>query len=376
MFTVLSILGTRPEATKLAPVIHALQVNPKFTCKVCITGQHRQQLDPFLKLFEIKSDWDLDVMLPNQSLFQLTSKLLLGLEKVIDECQPDLILVQGDTTTVLAGSLAGFYKKIPVGHVEAGLRSENKYSPFPEEINRRLADHLSDLWFAPTDKAHAALLREGIQDEKIFVTGNTGIDALHWVLKKLPVQPDPSWNLPNWNPNNRLILVTGHRRESFGKGFAHICEGLSMIVKQHKNVELVYPVHLNPNVREPVHQQLGNQDRIHLIEPLEYTPFVYLMNQAELILTDSGGVQEEAPSLGKPVLVMRDVTERMEGVEAGVSTLVGTGAERIFAETSRLLTDDLAYQQMAKGVNPYGDGQAAKRIVDILLQYADLAASH
>jgi len=376
MFTVLSILGTRPEATKLAPVIRALEAHPQLASKVCITGQHRQQLDPFLKLFEIKAGWDLNVMSPNQSLFQLTSKLLLGLEKVLEECQPDLILVQGDTTTVLAGSLAGFYKKIPVGHVEAGLRSEHKYSPFPEEINRRLADHLSDLWFAPTDKARSALIKEGIQDEEIFVTGNTGIDALHWVLSQLPVQPDPSWRLPSWNPNNRLILVTGHRRESFGHGFAHICEGLNMIVEQYNNVELVYPVHLNPNVREPVHQQLGHHDRIHLIEPLAYVPFVYLMNQVDLVLTDSGGVQEEAPSLGKPVLVMRDVTERMEGVEAGVSILIGTDAERIAAETSRLLSDGAAYQQMVTAHNPYGDGHAAERIVDVIAQYADLADGH
>lgn len=376
MFTVLSILGTRPEATKLAPVIRALEQHPKLSSKVCVTGQHRQQLDPFLKLFNIKPDWDLNVMLPNQSLFQLTSKLLLELESVLDECQPNLILVQGDTTTVLAGSLAAYYRKIPLGHVEAGLRSQHKFSPFPEEINRRLADHLSDLWFVPTAKAREALLREGIQDEKIFVTGNTGIDTLHWMLEKLPAQPNPSWSLPNWNPNHRLVLVTGHRRESFGDGFAQICKGLKMIVEQHNDVELIYPVHLNPNVREPVTKLLGHQDRIHLIEPLAYEPFVYLMNQAHLVLTDSGGIQEEAPSLGKPVLVMRNVTERMEGIEAGVATLVSTDADRILAETSRLLTDDAAYQQMAKGVNPYGDGHAAQRIVAAIEQFADLAASH
>lgn len=376
MFTVLSIFGTRPEATKLAPVIRAIETHPKLISKVCVTGQHRQQLDPFLQLFDIQPGWDLDVMSPNQSLFQLTSKLLLGLETVLDKCQPDLILVQGDTTTVLAGSLAAYYRQIPLGHVEAGLRSQHKFSPFPEEINRRLADHLSDLWFAPTDKAREALLREGIHDERIFVTGNTGIDALHWVLEKLPKQPDPSWSLPNWNPNHRLMLVTGHRRESFGDGFAQICKGLKMIVEQHNDVELIYPVHLNPNVRQPVNKLLGHQDRIHLIEPLNYEPFVYLMNQAHLVLTDSGGIQEEAPSLGKPVLVMRNVTERMEGIEAGVARLVGADADRILAETSRLLTDDAAYQQMAKGVNPYGDGHAAQQVVEAIDQFADLADHH
>jgi len=366
MLTVLSIFGTRPEAVKLAPVIHELEARAQLRSKVCVTGQHREMLTPFLKLFAISPDFDLNVMHPNQDLFGLTARLIEGLRAVLETCHPDIVLVQGDTTTAFVGSLAAYYQKTPVGHVEAGLRSLDKYNPFPEEINRQLADQLSDYLFAPTPRARDSLMRAGHPDSRVFVTGNTVIDALHWVLERLPRQPDPGWNLPCCDNGHRMLLVTGHRRESFGSQLEQICMGLKSIVERHTDVEIIYPVHLNPNVCQPVARLLGGVKRIHLIEPLDYLPFVYLMKRAHLILTDSGGVQEEAPALGKPVLVMREVTERSEGIEAGAAKLIGTRASAILEETSRLLDDEPSYASMAQAANPYGDGQSAKRIVDIL----------
>lgn len=366
---VLAVLGTRPEAIKLAPVIKELEKHPTTISRVCVTAQHRQMLDQMLGLFEIEPDFDLNLMREDQNLFDITAWGLRSLGRILREEKPDIVLVQGDTTTAFAASLAAYYLKIKIGHVEAGLRTNDKYSPFPEEINRRLVDALSDLWFTPTERARQNLLREGIPEEKVFVTGNTVIDALLLVLgqasrvnSKLALT---GFGLPT--SDSRLILVTGHRRESFGEGFESICNGLKKIAEHNEDVQVIYPVHLNPNVKEPVYRILGETENIHLIEPLEYDRFAYLMNQAYLILTDSGGIQEEAPSLGKPVLVMRNVTERPEGIEAGTAKLVGTEAKTIIEATQQLLDDKSKYEQMAKAVNPYGDGKAAKRIVEILL---------
>jgi UDP-N-acetylglucosamine 2-epimerase (non-hydrolysing) len=364
---ILTIFGTRPEAVKLAPVLHEFKHRKDIESLVCVTGQHRELLDPFLNLFEIQPEVDLNVIQPNQSLSALTARILEGLDKVIEEFKPDWVLVQGDTTSVFVGALVAYYHNIRVGHIEAGLRSHNLQSPFPEEANRLMADHLSSVLFAPTQHAKQALLKEGIAPDRIHITGNTVIDALYWIQERLPEKADPSWGLPNLDLNRRLILVTGHRRESFGVGFEQICKGLAQISKVHPDIDIVYPVHLNPNVQEPVKRILGCADRIHLIESLDYKAFVYLMKKASLILTDSGGVQEEAPALNTPVLIMRDVTERPEGVESGVAKLVGTNADNISRHVSYLLQNRFAYQAMIKAKNPYGDGQAARRIVDILL---------
>lgn len=366
MVKVLTVLGTRPEAIKLAPVIKELEQHPGVASKVCVTAQHREMLDPFLKLFEIKPDYDLDIMQPNQSLFDVTAKALLGLKDVLDAERPDIILVQGDTTTAFAAALAAFYLKIRVGHVEAGLRTENKYNPFPEEINRRLVTHLADFHFAPTERARANLLAEGVRDEAICVTGNTVVDALLMTLERTRGQ-DPLPDLPI-EPDRRLLLVTAHRRESFGEGLINICRALKEIAESTDDVEIVYPVHLNPNVRATVQRELRGIERVHLMPPLDYVSFVHLMSRAYLILTDSGGIQEEAPSLGKPVLVMREATERPEAIEAGVAKLVGTAPQRIVGETLRLLKDGEEYNRMARARNPFGDGHAAKRIVDVLLK--------
>jgi len=368
----LTVFGTRPEAIKLAPVIKELEKHPEFDSRVCVTAQHREMLDQVLSLFDINPDWDLDLMRDDQNLFDITADGLRALEKVLKEEKPAIVLVQGDTTTAFVASLAAYYLKIKIGHVEAGLRTSDKYSPFPEEINRRLADALCDLWFAPTEWARQNLLREGVPQEKVFVTGNTVIDALFLVLgqasrvnSKLALT---DFGLPT--SDSRLILVTGHRRESFGEGFEHICKGLRKIAEHYDDVQIVYPVHLNPNVREPVYRILGEIENIYLIEPLEYDRFAFLMNQACLILTDSGGIQEEAPSLGKPVLVMREKTERPEAIEAGTAKLIGTDSERIFTETQQLLGDQVEYEKMAKAANPFGDGRAAARIVELLLRDA------
>lgn len=369
----LTVFGTRPEAIKLAPVLHELQKFSEITSRVCITAQHREMLDQVLKIFEIKPDYDLNLMRPNQSLYQLTSDALVALESVIQRERPDVVITQGDTTTAFVASLAAFYAHIPIARVEAGLRTHNKYSPFPEEINRVLADQIADLHFAPTERAKENLLREGVSSETIFVTGNTVIDALQQIWARVKDRdlhgqfPVPSEIFSQIERGEkRLVLITGHRRESFGPEFESICLGLKKIAHNYTDVVLIYPVHLNPNVRAPVRKILSETERVFLIEPLEYERFVWLMGRAYLILTDSGGIQEEAPALGKPVLVMRRVTERPEAIEAGTAKLVGTDSERIFAEAARLLEDRDAYEQMARAVNPFGDGHAAERIVKIV----------
>lgn len=366
MKRVLTIFGTRPEAIKLAPAIKELEREPGVTPVVCVTGQHQQMLEPFLEVFGIHPAYNLDVMLPDQSLFDLTERILNRVRDVLEAERPDLVLVQGDTTTAFATALAAFYLKIKVGHVEAGLRTTDKYNPFPEEINRRLISHLADLHFAPTARAKENLLAEGINSSSIFVTGNTIIDALFMILKRTKTQ-DPLADL-RLDPRKRLLLVTAHRRESFGKGLANICQALKEIVRRAPNVEIIYPVHLNPNVRSTVERFLTGIDQIHLIEPLDYVTFVHLMNRAHLILTDSGGIQEEAPSLGKPLLVMREVTERPEVLEVGAAKLVGTDSERIVYEALRLLEDENEYKRMATAPNPFGDGHAAERIVKAILE--------
>jgi len=362
---ILTIFGTRPEAIKLAPVIKELERrNDVFVSKVCVTAQHREMLDPFLQLFGINPDWDLNIMQPNQSLFDVTAKALVKLKEVLEKENPDLVLVQGDTTTTFTAALAAYYLKIKVGHVEAGLRTLDKYNPFPEELNRRLVGHIADLHFAPTKRAKENLLSEGIPESSIFVTGNTVVDALFMILARTKSEDYLPKALSQ--PDRKLILVTAHRRESFGEGIANICLALKEIVKRVPDVEIVYPVHLNPNVREPVYRMLSGMERVHLIEPLDYISFVHLMKASYLILTDSGGIQEEAPSLGKPVLVLRNTTERPEAVEAGAAKLVGTDPQRIVAETLRLLQDPSEYSKMANAPNPFGDGKASLRIVDIL----------
>ncbi len=372
---VLLIFGTRPEAIKLAPVIKELEKRPEFKTKICVTAQHREMLDQVLHLFGIEPDWDLKLMRESQTLFDITASGLRGLEKVLKKEKPDVVLVQGDTTTAFVASLAAYYLKIKIGHVEAGLRTHDKYNPFPEEINRKLVDALCDLWFAPTERAKRNLLQEGVPKGKVFVTGNTVIDALLWMTQQQSAFSSRK-KLEMWFKERygilldekRVILVTGHRRESFGKDFEDICHGLKEIAERNEDVQLIYPVHLNPNVREPVYRILGSTENIHLIEPLDYALFVFLMNCAYLILTDSGGIQEEAPSLGKPVLVMRKKTERPEAIEAGTAEIVGTEAENIIKATQQLLDNKSKYEKMAKAVNPYGDGKAAERIVEILSQ--------
>ena len=365
---VLVVFGTRPEAIKLAPVVKAFRELSVFEVHVCVTAQHRQMLDQVLELFEIVPDVDLDLMQPGQDLTDLTARLLKGVRGVLRDWRPDLVLVQGDTTTAFAASLAAHYERVAVGHVEAGLRTGNIYSPWPEEMNRRMTTVLSTHHFAPTQWARENLLREGIAAESVHVTGNTVIDALLAVVARLQSENSLRTGFEQQfgflNPSRKLILVTGHRRESFGPGFERICHALRAL-GEREDVELVYPVHLNPNVQEPVGRILGSCANIHLIGPLDYLPFVYLMTRAHLIVTDSGGVQEEAPSLGKPVLVMRDTTERPEAVEAGTARLVGTDDRRIVAEASRLLDDPVAYRDMAQAHNPYGDGQAAKLIARV-----------
>lgn len=373
MKKVLSVFGTRPEAIKMAPVIKELERHPDlFKSMVCVTAQHRQMLDQVLNLFEIRPDYDLDIMEPGQDLFDVTCNVLRGIKPVLVKERPDIVLVHGDTTTTLAASLAAYYCRIPVGHVEAGLRTGNKFAPFPEEINRRVAGSLSDLHFAPTEAARRNLLAEGVPSTAIHVTGNTVIDALLTVVERIrtdaAIREELERRFSFLDSSKRLILVTGHRRENFGDGFENICHALAEIAEHHSDVEILYPVHLNPNVQEPVKRILGSGKHIniHLIEPVDYLPFVYLMDRSYLIITDSGGVQEEAPSLGKPVLVMRETTERPEAVEADTVKLVGTDHNLITAEARRLLTDASAYQSMAMAHNPYGDGKAVQRIASIL----------
>ena len=355
----------------MAPLVQQLNAHPDINARVCVTAQHREMLDQVLELFEIKPDYDLNIMQPGQTLTDITGNILKGMESVLSECKPDGVLVHGDTTTTLATTLAAFYHQIPVGHVEAGLRTGNLYSPWPEEGNRKITGAVTHWHFAPTSQSKANLLTEGIDEKQIVITGNTVIDALLEVKEKL----EQDGNLQNqfakqfnFLKDDRVILVTGHRRESFGGGFERICEGLAKTAKQFPDVQIVYPVHLNPNVREPVNRILSGITNIHLIEPQDYLPFVWLMNRSDIILTDSGGIQEEAPSLGKPVLVMRDTTERPEAVSAGTVKLVGTDIEMITNAIAELLTDANAYSEMSKAHNPYGDGQASQRIIKQLLQ--------
>jgi len=365
MRTVLSIIGTRPEAIKMAPVVQELAHYPgEFRSVVCSTGQHRQMLDQVLRLFAITPDYDLNLMQHDQHLAQLTARLILGLDETLEVVQPDCVLAQGDTTTVLTASLVAFYRGIPFGHVEAGLRTGNKHHPFPEEINRRLADVVADLYFSPTEGARQALLCEGLPHDNIYVTGNTVIDALLQVAARDGVWSDgPLSSVPQ---ASRYVLITAHRRESFGEQFRQLCLAIRDLATAFRDVQFVYPVHLNPNVRKPVGEILSGVTNVSLIEPLDYFWLVQLMKRSTLVLTDSGGIQEEAPSLGIPVLVMRETTERPEGIQAGVVKLVGTRREHIVAEAERLLTDPEAHAAMASPANPYGDGHAAERIVAAL----------
>ncbi|CAI1217156.1 UDP-N-acetylglucosamine 2-epimerase [Serratia fonticola] len=367
---VLTVFGTRPEAIKMAPLVHALAQDDAFESRVCVTAQHREMLDQVLRLFEIVPDYDLNIMKPGQGLSEITCRILEGIKGVLEDFKPDVVLVHGDTTTTMATSLAAFYQRIPVGHVEAGLRTGNLYSPWPEEANRKLTGHLAMYHFSPTENSRQNLLRESLRDDHIFVTGNTVIDALLWVRDRIMHNPELRSSLdqryPFLDANKKLILVTGHRRESFGGGFERICSALAEIALQHPDVQVVYPVHLNPNVSEPVNRILKGIDNIILIDPQDYLPFVYLMTRSYLILTDSGGIQEEAPSLGKPVLVMRDTTERPEAVDAGTVQLVGTDVAKIVDAVTRLLTDEGEYHAMSRAHNPYGDGHACQRILEAL----------
>jgi len=369
---ILSIFGTRPEAIKMAPVVRALNEHPDFINKVCVTAQHRQMLDQVLELFEITPDYDLNIMSPGQDLFDVTAKALLGLRDVIRAERPDRVLVQGDTTTCFAGALAAFYENVKIGHVEAGLRTGNLRAPFPEEANRAMVSRIADVHFAPTERSKQNLLNEGIQEQAIVVTGNTVIDALLWVRDKVATYPDSVWQelfgesllRVITDKKRKLILITGHRRENFGQGFDDLCQAIKELATKHPDWDFIYPVHLNPNVQKPVHEILSELSNTHLIPPLDYAPFVWLMNQSDLILTDSGGVQEEAPSLGKPVLVMRTVTERPEAVDAGTVKLVGTDKQVIVSNVENVLTNDVVYQAMSRAHNPYGDGRSVQYICE------------
>lgn len=380
MKKVMLVFGTRPEAIKMAPLVKEFQKNPEhFQTIVCVTGQHRQMLDQVLELFEITPDYDLDIMKAGQDLYDVTSRVLVGMRDVLKEAQPDVVLVHGDTTTSTAAALAAFYQQIPVGHVEAGLRTHNIYSPWPEEMNRQLTGRIATYHFAPTPLSRENLLREGVTEEKITVTGNTVIDALYWVVNKVNTDAvlgnqlqealkNAGYDVARLQSGRRLVLITGHRRENFGDGFINMCTAIRDLTQRYPEVDFVYPMHLNPNVRRPIHEVFGedlnNLGNMFFIEPLEYLSFVYLMEKATIVLTDSGGIQEEAPGLGKPVLVMRDTTERPEALDAGTVKLVGTDYDKIMSEVSLLLDDASAYEKMSHAVNPYGDGLACERIVE------------
>ncbi|MFY9175192.1 MAG: UDP-N-acetylglucosamine 2-epimerase (non-hydrolyzing) [Peptococcia bacterium] len=365
---VLSIFGTRPEAIKMAPLVNALQGTEQIICKVAVTAQHREMLDQVLQLFAIQPDYDLQIMRPGQNLYDITSRALLGLKEVLEQEKPDMVLVHGDTSTTFVGALAAYYQQIPIGHVEAGLRSGDKYSPFPEEMNRRLAGSLADVHFSPTETAAANLLREGHRQEGIFITGNTVIDALLTTVKSDYSFTDQELQKIDFT-NKRVILVTTHRRENLGEPMRQMYLAMGDLVREFDDLVLVFPVHKNPAVREVVREVLGDLDRVILVEPLDYEPFANLMQRSYLVLTDSGGLQEEAPALGKPVLVLRDNTERPEAVLAGTVKLVGTERDNIYQAAKLLLTDKEAYGRMAQAVNPYGDGQASQRIIDALFYY-------
>ena len=373
MIKVLSVFGTRPEAIKMAPLVNLLKAESEIDSRVCVTGQHREMLDQVLSLFAIQPEYDLAIMKAGQDLYDVTTSILLKIKPVLRDFQPDIVLVHGDTSTTFAAALACYYEKIAVGHVEAGLRTGNIYSPWPEEANRKLTGAITSLHFAPTDTSAANLLAENVAAKSIMVTGNTVIDALLQVVDKITEDEKLSSafakQFPYGQNGRRLILVTGHRRESFGDGFEQICAALAELAKTFTDCDIVYPVHLNPNVREPVYRLLSDVSNVHLIPPQDYLPFVYLMSKATIVLTDSGGIQEEAPSLGKPVLVMRDTTERPEAVSAGTVKLVGTNRKKIVEQVSRLLTDNDYYQGMSFAHNPYGDGKACQRIVNAIKQH-------
>ena len=361
---VMSIFGTRPEAIKMAPLVKELERREEIASIVCVTAQHRQMLDQVLDTFEIKPDYDLNIMKQGQTLSDITTAALLGLEGVIKEARPDLILVHGDTTTTFAGALAAFYQQVAIGHVEAGLRTDNKYSPYPEEMNRQMVDRLTDMFFAPTALSRENLLRENVPAEKIYVTGNTAIDAMATTVRGDYTHPELDWI----SENERLILLTAHRRENLGDPMRSIFRGVRRIVDEFPDVKVLYPIHLNPAVRQVAKEVFEGCERVRLIEPLEVFDFHNFQNRSFIILTDSGGIQEEAPSLGKPVLVLRDTTERPEGIEAGTLKLVGTDEETIYRETRRLLTDEAEYRRMSRASNPYGDGHASERIADAIIE--------
>lgn len=382
MKKVMLVFGTRPEAIKMCPLVKEFQKHPnEFETIVCVTGQHREMLDQVLNIFDVTPDYDLNIMKQGQDLYDVTARVLVGMRDILKEVQPNVVLVHGDTTTSTASALAAFYQQIPVGHVEAGLRTHNIYSPWPEEINRQITGRIATYNFAPTPLSKNNLLREAIAEESITVTGNTVIDALYWVVDKIKTNSElqknldttlcnAGYNVTRLNAGRKLVLITGHRRENFGDGFINMCTAIKDLTKKYPDVDFVYPMHLNPNVRKPIHEVFGedlsNLGNMFFIEPLEYLSFVYLMEQSTIVLTDSGGIQEEAPGLGKPVLVMRDTTERPEALEAGTVKLVGTNYDKIVDEVSRLLDDTNYYDAMSKAVNPYGDGVACGRIIETL----------
>lgn len=385
MEKVMLVFGTRPEAIKMAPLVKEFQKHTdRFECSVCVTGQHRLMLDQVLEIFDIKPDYDLNIMKAGQDLYDITARVLTGMRDILNESQPDVVLVHGDTTTSTATALAAFYKQIPVMHVEAGLRTHDIYSPWPEEMNRQITGRISSYNFVPTSLSRENLLRENVGDDKMTITGNTVIDALYWVVDRIAADSSLSeklakelasagYDVERLSSGRKMVLITGHRRENFGGGFLNICQAIKRLSEKYPEVDFVYPMHLNPNVRRPIHEVFGEDLNIHpnlfFIEPLDYLSFVFLMEKSHIVLTDSGGIQEEAPGLGKPVLVMRDTTERPEAVDAGTVKLVGTDDDKIFNELSALLNDKKCYDAMSRAVNPYGDGHACERIVEKVGQY-------
>ncbi len=365
MIKVMSIFGTRPEAIKIAPLVKELEKRKEIESIVCVTAQHREMLDQVLNTFDIKPDYDLNIMKQGQSLADVTTRALVGLEEVIKKVKPDIVLVHGDTTSTFAGSLAAFYNQVAIGHVEAGLRTYDKYSPYPEEMNRQMVDRLSDMYFAPTEISKDNLLKEKIDESKIYITGNTAIDAMSTTVDENYTHPELDWI----NAGERMILLTAHRRENLGEPMRHIFRAIKRVVDEFSDVKVIYPIHMNPKVREVANEVFGDADRVKLIEPLEVFDFHNFQNKSYIILTDSGGIQEEAPSLGKPVLVLRDTTERPEGIKAGTLKLVGTDEDVIYEETKKLLLDKKEYEKMSKASNPYGDGHASERIVDAIIEY-------
>ena len=365
MIKVMSIFGTRPEAIKMAPLVKELERRKEIESIVCVTAQHREMLDQVLNTFDIKPDYDLNIMKQGQSLADVTTRALVGLEEVIKDVKPDIVLVHGDTTTTFAGALAAFYNQVAIGHVEAGLRTYDKYSPYPEEMNRQMVDRLSDMYFAPTEISKNNLLKENIDESKIYITGNTAIDAMSTTVDEKYTHPELDWI----KPGERMILLTAHRRENLGEPMRHIFRAIKRVVDEFSDVKVIYPIHMNPKVREVANEVFGDADRVKLIEPLEVFDFHNFQNKSYIILTDSGGIQEEAPSLGKPVLVLRDTTERPEGIKARTLKLVGTDEDVIYEETKKLLLDKKEYEKMSKASNPYGDGHASERIVDAIIQY-------